>query len=752
MTIKKLFPHNILASGAIDFSQIMIKENSSCLITAKAVNGKTLPQVAGVAYSGGTIRQAWSNKPLIVDITGIKISNGQFPLLQNHHNSPEAKLGEIIASKADNKILINGVITANNANSKNIVSQAQNGANWELSIGARPLKGREIAEGEKITANGQTFTGPALLVTESELFEVSIVALGADNDTSVSITANLELNNNKNNQLNPNFGGNQTMKFTKKQKNFIIAKFSLDKNSSDEVIEAALGEHNLTLSEVDVLIKASENSQTTETDTSAGVTENSVKTNKNVTASALTQDLANLPNVTASKTTEIDIETISKDVVAAERQRIKAIKDACDGEYPTIEASAIAEGWDLNKVNGEILAAIRTNRGTSGNFHIQNGSVTDDVDIKAALEVNVLASSGLLNSEALVKDYGEVTVEASNKFGQLGLQGIYHILAAQADYHGIGFTDQTIRAANSTGHIPVILSNVANKMLQKAFEVQTGVARKLCKKGTLNDFKKATSVRLHKGSGFQKMADNGKIKHTNFDETSSSRELESYAQRLVLGRKMIINDDLDALKTLINSFGVDAAILEEELFFNKLLANNADVDNNKNFSAAHKNIATDLKWDAESMLQLINLFRSQKVKRGKLQVPVNNAMKTLLVPTEHVDTAKTLFTSTGIVIAGGGDNVTIPDGNKLAGHNIDIVGSSWLSDEVFPKYNNKDIFGFSNPDLMEGLKLDYLHGNDKPILMPSEVAHDELGLAWNVVFDVACNVTETRGIAKGTLV
>src|SRR5690606_32537707 len=61
---------------------------------------------------------------------------------------------------------------------------------WQMSIGASIEKVVFLEEGETASVNGRRVSGPAYIVRQSTLNEVSFVALGADDNTSAKVAAN----------------------------------------------------------------------------------------------------------------------------------------------------------------------------------------------------------------------------------------------------------------------------------------------------------------------------------------------------------------------------------------------------------------------------------------------------------------------------------------------------------------------------------------------------------------------------------
>ena len=143
----------------------------------------------GVAYSGGSFRQWWSALPCYVDLAGMKMAE-QVCLMLDHDYDPECRLGVIEARNDGKTLTIDGEFDTGNPLAQNII-RAGKKFNWQLSIGVENVKVERVDDGTVETINGNTVNGPALVVRESVLREVSIVAIGADAKTSMEIKASL---------------------------------------------------------------------------------------------------------------------------------------------------------------------------------------------------------------------------------------------------------------------------------------------------------------------------------------------------------------------------------------------------------------------------------------------------------------------------------------------------------------------------------------------------------------------------------
>lgn len=156
-----------------------------------AALGNDLTKVEGVAYSGGTFSQWWSRTPCVTDIDGLEIT-AQIPLMYNHINDPEFRLGEVSVEKVDGALHISGGVDAGTERGKAII-EAGKKCNWQLSHGAEIIDYVNIPKDTKATINGREFEGPLLHIRKAVLREISVVAIGADSDTSLRVAAGFNI-------------------------------------------------------------------------------------------------------------------------------------------------------------------------------------------------------------------------------------------------------------------------------------------------------------------------------------------------------------------------------------------------------------------------------------------------------------------------------------------------------------------------------------------------------------------------------
>ena len=674
-------------------------KTTSEFLEITAASGGKKPSVKGLAYSGGKMRLFGWSRPVVVDMAGMAVA-GRIPLLTNHVNDTMCRVGVVTAKVADEGLVIEGEIVADGVEAENIVSQGKSGADWQLSIGAE-VEAAELVQEGKRTVNGIDHEAPFYHVTKSTLREVSVVAVGADKATHMKVTAKLELK------------GNSIMEPQNKEE----AKPQVTATAAVNTPAAP-----------------------------------SAAAPKNVEAAAPAAPEAPAPAAPAKveaaaapvNAPAVDAKAIAQEAIKAERDRVNMVKSVCNGEFPEIEAKAISEGWGKEQVNEAVLAAFRQKQPTADvNITIKKENATTAKRLEAALSLRAGISG-----DKLVKDMGEETVEAAMKDADMPLTGI---LGECMRIEGMSvprtFDNQAIKAAFSTVSLPGILSNVANKKLMQAYEAQPIIATKLCTTGDLSDFKENDRFRLTDIGDLKPVGADGEIKDGALSEESAKNQLETYAKKFCLTRKMIINDDLGAFLKVPTAMGNRAARLVDQLFFKRLMANPTGVDGKALFSAAHKNLLSGANsaLSADSLKKAIQLFTDQVDSDGQ---PINVEPSILLVPTALKFLAAELTQGTTLIMSGGADNVVRPAINVLADQNLQIVSSPYLSNSKYAGSSEASWYLFGKPGVVDTFEIGYLKGKRTPTVERGDLDFNVLGIWFRVFFDIGIREQDHRGMVK----
>ena len=683
----------------------------------EASNGAK-PKVVGVAYSGGKMNLPGWRHPVVVDLAGMEIPES-VPLLTNHENKTDSRIGLISAAVRNNALEITGEIVSDSRDAADIIAQGKAGADWQLSIGA-DVKECELVKGSR-EVNGQEVEGPFYHIKKSTLREVSVVAVGADAHTNMKVNAKFNLVNQEGEAMN---------------------------NKSETKSVSAVSAPN----------DAVPPEKKPEPEQKPGNPANKPgePANKPGEPEKKPDNAEKKPGQAAAEATPPAIQASAGDVAAtareaaqnavkAERERISAIQAICDGEFPEIEREAIAGGWTPEVVTKKVLETIRAER-PAANVNISVKTAPEGGELRKTIEAAMCLRVGV-SAEQLEKSYGAKTVEAGMAEMDMPLkQLLIECMKLDGIPYSRGFDNETIRAAFSSVSLPGILSNVANKKLLQSYEAQPIIAMKLCSTGDLNDFKENDRFRLTDVGDLLPIAADGEIKDGGLIEESAKNQLDTYGKKFCLTRKMIINDDLGAFMKVPTAMGNRAARLIDQLFFSRLLSNPAQADGKALFSTNHKNLLSGASsaLSSDSLKKAIQLFLDQVDADGQ---PISVEPKYLLVPTALKHLAIEL-TQGATLIMSGTDNAVRPALNVLSDENLQVISSPYLGNSAYEGSSQTGWYLFGDPKTVDTWEIGFLKGKRTPTVERGETDFNTLGLWFRVYFDLGVREQDHRGMVK----
>lgn len=178
----------------IDHTQPIIATATCTIAAAKAAEGdkpEKLPRITIEAYNGGIMSVGWWGA-VVINLEALQVPE-TMPLLFGHNNlGTETILGQADTIKNDKKkLIVAGDIMGTSKTTREVLDLAAKGFKWQASIGVKATKYSYIEAGETVTVNGQKLSGPFTFIEAGNLYETSIVPLGADNTTSAKVAANL---------------------------------------------------------------------------------------------------------------------------------------------------------------------------------------------------------------------------------------------------------------------------------------------------------------------------------------------------------------------------------------------------------------------------------------------------------------------------------------------------------------------------------------------------------------------------------
>jgi hypothetical protein len=348
-----------------------------------------------------------------------------------------------------------------------------------------------------------------------------------------------------------------------------------------------------------------------------------------------------------AKVVKIDVEAVRAESATAERNRSKEIKLAVRsaGLEDSFAETHIDAGTEVAEVRTLVLAELaKKQEGTQtrGAVNINTGKKDEEVSMRAAMEEVILHRSnpGVFKLET---EEGHSLRNAT----------IVELAAESLKERGItvSFRDskeEIVKRAMSSTDFPILLGNVANRVLRTYYEAVPSFWKKFAREISVNDFKAISSVQFGGSIGLEEILEGGEYKIDVLKEGGDSFGLKTWGKMIALTRRAIINDDMGGFMRSAEMFGRGAAEKQNAIVWSLFTANNGGgrklADNVNLFHASHNNLAgTGSVLSADSLNAARVAMTRQKGLKGE---PISIRPAFLVVPPELEFLAKQLINST----------------------------------------------------------------------------------------------------------
>lgn len=732
-------------------------------VNLKATGGKQR-RFKILAYTGGKLHLDGWDTPLVVDLSKLPTAN-TFPIVLDHEQSVEATLGQCQNVFNDGrKLVLTGPITGTSKRVRDVIDQADNGHQWQASIGALVTAGYDVPEGESTRVNGRVLAGPIFVATQARLIETSVLPIGADSNTVVNLAARAA-------QLKAS-----AMTFEQWLANQGIDPATL----SDADRATYMAQYNAEMSGGGSPASADDPDSTLDTDDVIGDDDDDSMTPDYATwltaqgfdaATLNPQQAANMQLLYTElygvqpDTSGVPAATGDSAVSAAAKVNLRASRKAASDEilrqgeirtiardFPKIAAAGITRGWTPKKTREKVMAAQAQRRAPAG--HVRTKVLNNRI-ITAAL----CRSAMLPNIEKHFKSEELEIVDRDYK--AFGLQELLITAAASAGYVGRAARGidngnfgeimqymaelsrpQFARASGiaTTLDISGILSNVANKEILQGYQEEENTWQQIAVVKSVKDFKEVKSYRMTDNMEYKLIPPNGEIKHGSLGEESYSRSIKTYGRMFNLDRQAIINDDLGMLDDLRAILGRGAMLALNRIFWREWLSNK-DSAGADFFSAGNGNIITGagtaLDEAGVGLQKAILQFSKMRTpsEDGK-KIPALGRATILLVPPELQFAAERLYVNQNL---GGG--TTNANANIHANKYKPVV-CPFLSDDDMPGKSSSKWYLLRDPGMLPGAVVSFLNGQQTPTVESSQTEFNMLGISFRGWHDFGVDLAE----------
>lgn len=711
-------------------SELWLSADGTTGITIEAAEGEgdsKLKRFKGIAYTGGAMRPLDFYQDIVVDLSGLTVPSQKRPILMNH----DSIVGHSDLITVDGKVAVEGVISGVGEAAAEVVGTSANGFPWQMSIGAAIEKLIAVDEDEKVEVNGRTFTGPILVARKARLGEISFVALGADDQTSVKVAASAV--------------HTEVEVFTMEFEAWVEALGLSVDTLADEPLGKLQAKYD---AEMAAKAKPAEKSkpepkvpvvQAAGGDGASAVDDVSGK----AMAKALGDFEAKL--------------NLKLEATEAEATRRAEIRKVCAGKHDKIEVKALADGWTVTKAELEVLRAERPKAPAA-----HTGPANADGPV---LEAAMCLATGKFDESTLEADYGDKVMEAAHPLHQMSIPGLFNqFIRACGGTPPPSFGNESIRmafqfdmqqrmglqAAGFTSYsLSGVLGAVAYKSLLQQYQAFPSVARVFAATSSVKNFQTHTRYRMTMTGEFEEVGSDGELKHGSLDDASYTVQAKTYGKIVALTRKDIINDDLGAFLQIPRALGRAAAHSVEKETFTIFMANGGSF-----FASGNSNLNTTNPLAVAGLTTAVTAFMNQTDANS---MPIMVMPAIVLVPTTLDVTARQLYVDTEIsntvtkLITADSDGAVTKEykSNPYKGL-YKPLSSPWLENASLTGYATDAWYLLADPADVPAIEIAFLNGNQTPTIESGDVDFNQLGIQYRAYFDYGVAYQDYRGAQKNT--
>ncbi len=736
----------------------------------------------GVAYTGAVMQPGGWYGRIVCVLSGIRFPKDQNrPVFRQHDHEQIVGHTTKIAVEAEG-LVVSGVLSGEPQHVEKVTTPAGNGFKWQQSIGATPVETSWLEAGEEAEVNGITVTGPLTISHVTDLGEVSFVPLGADGDTSATVSAQ---------------HGGGSMKFRAALKAMKVAGDLKAAKYSDEDIDA------MTEEEAKAALKKCADDEPAE---------------KKEEKEEKPAEAGGRPGITAAKTAlgkefqaALDAEfAAARKSAADEHRRQSDIVARCqkypgvnrvkldDGRTVDLIPHAIENNLSANEAERLALLASRPGPGVGVPGGLVYSTSTPDVS-EAVLEAAIFQANrhsfkledpsfyeqptpdgkGTMRRVPLYlqrQAEGEMKARYTDQVQQAahttfrGRIGLHQLIRAgaqswggyarQLDLSGESGVRDMLQAWDhyqrqngfnaegaSTVALSNVLANVMNKFALQGYLFTEQAWRDVCAIRPVNDFKATKSINLLGDVMYKAIGPTGELSNASLGDQAFANQAAPYGRILTLPWTHIVNDDLGMLSGAPQKIGQGAGLaLNDAIWTLKaaMYAGSVNGDDGNAFyragslltAAAMKN-GTAYKANklsggtsplSASALQLAKALFDNQIDPNGNPLGFDGLQPRLVFGPSNWQTATALLQAAAIVY-GGGAAALQPNANVWAGM-LKPVMSRYIE---APAYGNSATAWevLYDPVALATVEVAFLNGQDTPAVLTAgpDYQFDRLGVS-----------------------
>lgn len=409
------------------------------------------------------------------------------------------------------------------------------------------------------------------------------------------------------------------------------------------------------------------------------------------------------PNAIIKRSTQMENEEITELTPAQHRAEIRSIGRAANMTAEAID-DMIDREIDATAARAEAFEAMRERQRSTPRIRVVANH--DDPAASRARLVNGLAQrmGATIEGDVQHRSFKDLARDAAAATG-------FNVRTASDD-------EIMVRAMTSSD-FPIVVGDAVSKTLNEMYRQSESAIKPLSRQRTLPNFKESVALRLTGAGKLLPLSESGEIVATGRGESAEKLSVATYAARLDLTRKVMIDDDAGAFGDTVAALGRAAAATESELLSGLVTGNPLMSDGTGVFRTANTTTAGAL---SETTLSAMRLAMRQRRDSDGTLIAIKPV--TLLVGSEIETAAEKLLTQIQAAMT---DDVN--PWSKLR-----LVVDPYIEDGRFILFGD-----------IPALAHAYLSGHVGPTVQRQEM-WDSLAVSWRVYEDFGCAWTDWRAV------
>ena len=591
-----------------------------------------------------------------------------------------------------------------------IIKLADDGFDWQASVGIRAKEVIFIKANEKTKVNGHEVAGPCHVWQKSELLENSICTLGADGDTAavtLSCQTSMELDH---------------MKYSTQLK----LALGLTAEADDDAVVAKLTELKLEL-----------NDDATEPEAWAAL----------AGAGLLNKEEKSAPvNLEQNLNTQTSVDPAPaspsfQDNMKLERERTADIQQLCSKlSLPDSFAQLhIKDGTDINTFRKLALNEALDGNQPVGALNLSMGNTQSD-------KMHSLAVDGLCFKLGITEQ--KDLADGAQQFASIRLTKLAEMFLQDAGLNTTGMSERQIAqlmlkphtrlASPSTADFPSIFADVANKRLLKSYSEASNTFAPFVNVVPASDFKEIYGITLSEAPDLELVGENEDYTVGALKDKQESYHMAKYGKMLKLSLEMLINDDLRAFDRIPRMFGAAARRKEGDVVY-KLITSNPQMKDGKTlFHIDRGNLTPTADGGVPNTTTISTGRKAMRNRKGLKGAVLDVQPKLILVPTS-------LETETEILLRSMAD----PSATHAGVTNVFHNRLTPISDPRLDAESEQEWYLIGDKAQYDIIEMAYLDGQAEPEVLEDEV-FDSDGFKYKCRHIFGAGVMDDVALYKNT--